>query len=253
MRVDGGGVERGRLLVAHEQALVGARHAEAEGAWGRSAARASRHGLRRGPRIVVLGVEAGQHLVHQGRAGQVGGEHADAVQRAAGGNQAARAPAALGGLEADQVVERGRHPARAGGVGAQREGHQPRRHGDRRAGAGAAADIGLVEHAQRRAIGAADPDQAGGELVEIGLADQHGAGRDQPLDHGRRALGRIGEGRAGGAGRQAGDVDIVLHRERHAGQGQGLAGRDPGVDGAGLGQDGLGGQRRIQAWGWIRS
>ena len=34
------------------------------------------------------------------------------------------------------------------------------------------------------------------------------------------ALGHVGEGRAAGGGRQAGDVDVVLDRERHAGERQ---------------------------------
>ena len=66
------------------------------------------------------------------------------------------------------------------------------------------------------AVGRAHADQPGGELVEIGLADQDRAGGEQPLDRGGRRAGHVGELRAGGGGRQAGDVDIVLDRERHA-------------------------------------
>jgi hypothetical protein len=127
-------------------------------------------------------------------------------------------------------------------VGPQGEGDEAGgdRHG--RARAGAAADEGLVEHAAWRAVGAARAHQACRELVEIGLADQHRPRRDQALDDGGRAIGRIGERRAGGRGREASNVDVVLDRERDAGQRQGLSGGDAGVDGPGLRQHGLFGQ-----------
>ena len=41
-----------------------------------------------------------------------------------------------------------------------------------------------VERVARHAIGRAHADQAGGELVEIGLADDDGAGRAQPRHRG---------------------------------------------------------------------
>ena len=88
-------------------------------------------------------------------------------------------------LQADDVVEPGRHAAGAGGVGAERERHEAGGHRDRRAGARAAGDERRVERIARHAIGRAHADQAGGELVEIGLADDDGAGRAQPRDRGR--------------------------------------------------------------------
>ncbi len=66
------------------------------------------------------------------------------------------------------------------------------------------------------AIGRADADEAGGELVEIGLADDDGAGGAEPRHRGRIARGHVGEGRAGGGGRQSRNVDIVLHRDGNA-------------------------------------
>ena len=56
------------------------------------------------------------------------------------GNDAARADAARRRLQADDVVEAGRHAARSRRVGAEREGHVAARHGDGRARARAAAD-----------------------------------------------------------------------------------------------------------------
>ena len=222
------------LPVAHEHQLVRPRDREPE-----ARAQARRRRGRRPPRIGIGGVEARGDLVHQGRVGHVVGHHRHAVEAAAGRDHPAGAPPALGGLQADQAVERCGHPARAGCVGAQRKGHQPRPHRDARARARPAADIVEIVDAARLAIGASRPHQAGGELVEVGLAHQDRARSDQPRHHLGRDRRRIGIGRTGRRGRQAGHVDIVLHRERHAGQGQHLSGRNPGVHRASLGEDGL--------------
>ena len=88
--------------------------------------------------------------------------------------------------------------------------------GDRRARTRAARNERRIERVARHAVGRAHADQAGGELVEVGLADDDGAGLDQALHDLGRLLRLVGEARAGGGRRQAGDVDIVLHREGHA-------------------------------------
>ncbi len=227
--LDGPLIEPWRLGVAQPVELVGARQADGRHFDGRR--------RRRAPRIGIVGVEPGGHIVHQRRVGGRRGQHGDAVEAAAGRHDAARAPAALGRLQAHQVVERRRHAARAGGVGAEREGDEARRHRHRRAGTGAAADVVAIVDRAAGPVGRARPDQAGGELVEVGLADQHRAGRNQPFDHRRARLGRVGEGRAGGGGREARDIDVVLHRERRAGQRQALARRDPRIDRPRLGQN----------------
>ena len=70
-----------------------------------------------------------------------------------------------------------------------------------------------------RAVGRAGAHQAGGELVEVGLAHVERAGGLEP---GRRPWPSRsrGAGRSGQAGRgdPSGHVDVVLHRERHAPQ-----------------------------------
>ena len=126
------------------------------------------------------------------------------------------------GFRPDQVVEARRHAARAGRVGAQREGHLAARHGHGRARAGAAADACGIEGAGRPAIGRACAHQAGGELVQVGLAQPQRAGIQQPLHHRGTALGQPFEGLAGGGGGHAGDVDVVLDGEGHAQQGVAL-------------------------------
>ena len=82
----------------------------------------------------------------------------------------------------------------------------------------------------QRAIGTSGAGEAGGELIEVGLADRDRAGGDQPGDDFGVALGACSEGRAGGGGGEAGEIEVILHREGNAGQGQVLAGRQPGVD-----------------------
>jgi hypothetical protein len=70
------------------------------------------------------------------------------------------------------------------------------------------------------AVGRAHTDETGRELVEIGLADDDGARRAQPRHRCRVLRRRVGEARAGCGGRQALDIDIVLHRDGHAVQRQ---------------------------------
>ena len=67
----------------------------------------------------------------------------------------------------------------------------------------------------RHGIGRAHADEAGGELVEIGLADDERARalRSRATASASRSR-RIGKVRTGRGGRQAGDVDVVLDRER---------------------------------------
>ena len=66
------------------------------------------------------------------------------------------------------------------------------------------------------AVRRAHADQAGRELVEIGLAENERARRAQPRDGGRVLARPVGEGRARRRGRQAADVDVVLDRDRDA-------------------------------------
>jgi hypothetical protein len=53
-------------------------------------------------------------------------------------------------------------------------------------------------------------------LVEVGLSNDNRPGAFEPLDDERRTLGAIAESGTGRRCREAGDIDIVLHDERHA-------------------------------------
>ncbi len=127
--------------------------------------------------------------------------------------------------------------ARAGGVGAERDRDYAGGDRDSGARARAAGDQPGRYGIAWDAVGRARAGQPGGELIEIGLADDDRAGAPQARDAGRVRRRRIGEGRAGGGGRQTLDVDIVLDRDRHAVK---RAMRSAlGGDGLGLG-DGVG-------------
>ena len=55
-------------------------------------------------------------------------------------------------------------------------------------------------------------------MIEIGFADQDRASLKQSRNDGRVRIGNISKLNAGGGGRQARDVDVVLDRKRHAPQ-----------------------------------
>ena len=119
-------------------------------------------------------------------------------------------------LQPDDVVEHRGHAAGACGIGAQRQRHQSGRYRDRRTRTRSARNQIAAHRIVGNAIGRTHADQAGRELVEIGLADDDRAGRAQPRHRSGVVGRRIGKRRAGGGGRQAGDVDIVLDRDGNA-------------------------------------
>ena len=207
------GVERGfRQRIAAEFAACRIGHPDAQP----RRHRAGPCGDRQRPREAVGGVVSlhdaidGLSILDRAR------EHRQGIERPAGRHHAARRHAAQGRFEADDVVECRRHAARSRRVGADREADEAVRYRHRRAAARAARHISRVAGVARHRIGRADPHQAGGELVEIGLADHDRAGLDQPLHRERGLVRRMGESGAGGGGRQSRDIDIVLHREGNA-------------------------------------
>ena len=79
-----------------------------------------------------------------------------------------------------------------------------------------------VERVSRDAIWRPDARQTGGELVEVGLADQQGAGRDQSFDDRADLTETCRETGTSRGRRQTADIDIVLDREREPEEGQGI-------------------------------
>ena len=205
--------QRGGIRVAEELPLLWARHAGSKAC--RLRAETRKAGRRRA-RIPVLRIAAADHLQHRRRIRHGQREHRHAIERAAGRHDTARADHATGRLQPDDVIERRRDPSGPGGVGAQRKGDKAGRDRDGRTRARSAGNEGRIERVRRHPVRRARADEAGRELIEIGLADQQRAGGKQPLDGRRGSLRRVREARAGGGGRQTGDVDIVLDRERQA-------------------------------------
>ena len=74
----------------------------------------------------------------------------------------------------------------------------------------------MVEQIAPDTIGRAHADQAGRELIEIGLAEHERSGLPQPGDARGILVGAIAVSRARGGGRQPVDVDIILDRDRNA-------------------------------------
>ena len=65
----------------------------------------------------------------------------------------------------------------------------------------------------RAAVGRTHAGQTGGELIHVGLADQHRAGILQALHHTRRRVRTMGKLRTPRARAHPGDVHVVLHGE----------------------------------------
>jgi len=107
-------------------------------------------------------------------------------------------------------------------VGAEGKADEPRGHCNRRSGTRTAGYVARIEGIARHAIRRAGADQSGGKLVEVGFADQHGAGRKQFPHNGGGFGWGIGESRTRDGRRQTGDIDIVLNGERDAKERQAL-------------------------------
>src|SRR5437868_597205 len=67
-----------------------------------------------------------------------------------------------------------------------------------------------------RPAGTAHADEAGGELVEVGLADEDRARGKKPLHYRGARFRYVREFGARGRRRQAGDIEVVLDRKRNA-------------------------------------
>jgi hypothetical protein len=207
-----GRLERRLRLGVAEEFEVG-RHGDAQ-----CPALRTRH--RHAARIGVERVVAGSDARHLPAVRHAGGEHGHAVERAAGRHHAAGAEQATRGFQPDDAVQACRHAARTGGVGTQREADEAEGHRHRRPRTGSARHVLGVDRVAHCTVRRAGAYQASRELVEVGLADQDRAGRQQPFDHGRRGRRFVGERRACGRGGHAGHVDVVLHGERDAQQRQ---------------------------------
>ena len=146
----------------------------------------------------------------------------------------------VGGADAVEPAEARRHAHRAAGVGAERGVAEALRDGRGRAGGRAAGYAVGRRRVERRAIERVLAEDAERHLVGDRLADQRGAGVQQPLHGPGVACGhRIlpGPVRIAAARRVARDVEKVLDGERQAGQ---RTVRRPGNAHARTGDEGAG-------------
>ena len=201
------GVERGAPLAVQLGQLVGYRN---DGI-----------GRRREPDVagpVAIRGTGGHHTHGTVRQVEVRRENRDTVIGFARRHDAVGADHPERGFDPDDALQACGHASRACGVGADRDVGFAGGDRDRRSRAGSAADEFGPAAVGHRAVRRAGADEAGRELVEVGLADDDRARRPQRR-HGRGvAVGRVGELRAGGGGGQAGGVDVVLDGEPDAGQ-----------------------------------
>ncbi len=140
---------------------------------------------------------AGDHRIEQRDVGHAARHRADGVagvadrhHRVGVGVAPLRAAIAHRRTQPDDAAQRRRHARRAAGVGAQTGRHDARGDGRRGAARRTAGDaravVGVLHRAgKRREIGAGD---AEGQLVQVGLADDDGAGIEQLLQRRRIAL-----------------------------------------------------------------
>src|SRR6218665_2901169 len=135
----------------------------------------------------------------------------------------APAPHPPAGLNADDVVQPGRHAARAGGVGAQGEVDLAGGHHIGRAGTGAARHIVGMKRIRHRPVGRARAVEAAGKLVEVGFAHQACTSVEQLAHHCGVLPGPVGKIRAGRGGGAAQCVDVVLDGKAQPGQRAGAA------------------------------
>ena len=123
----------------------------------------------------------------------------------------------MGGAQARDACHGGRNPHRAAGIRAERGVGHLSRDGGAGAAAGAPGNALRVPRIAALAEHRVGRDHAPGELLHVGLADQHRALGPKPADHGGVAVGdvvcEVG-GAAGGA--HACRLDVVLERDGHA-------------------------------------
>ena len=207
--------QRRIVFVAEELQLLGARHAEAQG---------RNRCIAETPRIRVCGIEAFRRPEHRRGIFGVQRKDRDAIERATRGHDTVGAQAADARLEAEQVIERRRYTAGARRVGAEGEARESGRHGDRGTGTRAAGNVTAIETVAAGPVGRAYADQAGCELIEIGLAERNRARGDELRDDRGGARRRVRIGGTAGCRCDVGQINVVLDHERDAKERQRVGG-----------------------------
>ena len=144
-------------------------------------------------------------------------------------------------LEAGRAAGERGDADRAAGVGADAQRGEPRRERRGAAAGGAACDVAGTPRVADGAVERVLARDAPGELVQVGLADDHRAGVDDALHRARAARGHVlAEDPRPVGGAQTRRVEEILGRERHAGERPepALAAQRAGVEQRALAVDG---------------
>ena len=165
----------------------------------------------------VVGVEAANRVEDQRGVGRRPGMDTDAVLRERHRHHAGAADQAARWHETDKTCVRGGTARGDAGLGRQADGGEAGGDGHRGAATRPARAAREVERIEDLAAERAEPAGVEREFVHVRLQQDYGAGVAQPSNHGgvvRRRQAVEAETAAGGG--QAGDVDVVLHRDRDA-------------------------------------
>ena len=128
---------------------------------------------------------AGHYGVGRGAIGNALADRAYGIERGAQRKRAVGRHALPARLEADEAAQRRRNAHRAAGIGADRELAHAICNADWRPGRGTSGHAGAVARIARRAEMRIGADTGERELGHVGLGDNYGARRTQPL-HDRR-------------------------------------------------------------------
>ena len=168
----------------------------------------------------IMRVGSGHRVIRKRQIGGVACEWAEVIEAGYEREAAGARQTSIRRLQTEDATERRRHADRAVGVGTERNRHQTA--GDR-----AARSAGRTSGHPRSIVGIARgavvavlAGEVIGVFAHVQCADQDRAGgfksRDQRCVGGSRRM--LAVDLRAGERRQAGDVDQVLHRERHAGE-----------------------------------
>ncbi len=185
----------------------------------------------------IARIVAAHHAQHQREVLGGGRERPALVERRGEGDHAVARDAPVGRAQAAHARERRGLADRAAGVGAGGGGREPGGHRRGRAARAAAGNRALVPGVAHRAEVRGLVRRAHGELVHVGLAEQHRARGAEALDHVRVVGGdEVGEHARAARGAPARGAEEVLVRDRDPGERMGVAGRAPRVGRARLGE-----------------
>ena len=168
----------------------------------------------------IVGIVALHRVVSEREVVRAARQRADMIEACREGERARAAQPPVSRLEPEHAAERSRGADRAIGVGAERKRHETA--GDRggRAARGAAGHACAIMRVVHRTVMEILAGEIIGVFAHVQRADEDGAGGFEPLDQCRVAPRRrcVAIDLRAGKRRHPGNVEEILHRERHAGE-----------------------------------